>query len=103
MTFRWGKRSTGGIVKPGHGGWSLTLHFGMQPSVSYVNPETGDGVSVSGWNVIRSYRKAKRIAYTQCLKREAIRVGFILDRADELSTEMFERFAKVTGMELPRL
>lgn len=58
MTVRWGRRSTGGVVKPGHGGWSLTL--GFPPTLSYMDPDTGNAATSVGWNLLRSYRRVLR-------------------------------------------
>lgn len=64
-----GKRSTGGVVKAGHGGW--TLNFGgWTPTLGYTNPETGDGVSRWGWNLLRSYRWIKATAADQNRRRD---------------------------------
>lgn len=54
MTLRWGRRSSGGIVKAGAGGWYL--HLLAPPSLSYLNPDTGDSASRAGWNLARSRR-----------------------------------------------
>jgi len=64
VTVRWGRRSTGGVVKEGHGGWYLSVTLGM-PWVQYINPETGDAACVTGWNVRAAVRKAKATAEQQ--------------------------------------
>lgn len=54
-----GRRSTGGVVKAGHGGWSINFWGGPTPTLGYTNPDTGDGASRWGWNLLRSYRWIK--------------------------------------------
>jgi hypothetical protein len=48
VTIRFGRRSTGGAVKRGHGGYYLTPHP-LWPGLHYIDPETGDTWVVSGW------------------------------------------------------
>lgn len=70
MTIRWGQRSTGGIVKAGHGGWSLTL--GWPPALGYTNPATGDGATVVGWRLLRARRRIMATRARQAEKRRLV-------------------------------
>jgi hypothetical protein len=55
MEFRFGRRSTGGIVKAGHGGYYVVP--GFVPVIEYTDPDTGHGWAVIGWRAL--WRKAR--------------------------------------------
>jgi len=68
VRIRWGKRSAGGVVKRGHGGWSLGLcREGFD--VMYLNPDTGDAASTARWNPLAAYRQVERTAAKQARAR----------------------------------
>lgn len=58
MTLRWGTRSAGGVVRAGHGGW--TLRIGRPTWLSYMDPETGNGTTVVGWRLLHATRRIRR-------------------------------------------
>lgn len=66
-----GRRSTGGVVKAGHGGWTLNF-WGWKPTLGYTNPQTGDGASRLGWNLLRSYRFIKATATEQARRWDRV-------------------------------
>jgi hypothetical protein len=55
MEFRFGRRSTGGIVKAGHGGYYVVP--GFVPVVEYTDPDTGHSWAVIGWRAL--WRKVR--------------------------------------------
>lgn len=68
-TIRWGRRSAGGPVRAGAGGWYLDLR--LPPVVTYIDPQTGGGISTAGWNVPRAVRRTRR-DYEQIVQRRAL-------------------------------
>lgn len=69
MTIRWGRRSSGGVVRRGHGGWYLDLQ--APPCVTYIDPMTGGGISVTSWRVPRAIRRIRR-DYVDVVRRRAL-------------------------------
>jgi hypothetical protein len=101
VTLRFGKRSTGGVVKAGHGGWTLNLT--APPMLGYTNPQTGDGVSVGGWNLFKSALRIKYLARVQRAKRTARAVARTMDAANAMTASVFAEFERRFGSPSSRL